>query len=50
MTWGGKRAGSGRPSGSGKYGVKTLPIRVPVNKIKQIKQFIQSQGSVNNLN
>lgn len=37
---GGKREGSGRPKGTGKYGEPTKAIRVPVGSVTQIKHFI----------
>lgn len=44
MGWGGPRPGSGRPKGQGKYGVPTKPIRVPLDMISQIEQYIKSKG------
>lgn len=43
MSWGGIRAGAGRPKGQGKYGVETKPIRVPVNMISDIEDFIKAK-------
>lgn len=40
MKRGGARKGAGRPMGSGKYGVKTKPIRVPMDKIDEITEYI----------
>lgn len=37
---GGKRDGSGRPKGTGKYGEPTKAIRVPIGSVTQIKHFI----------
>jgi len=37
---GGKRAGSGRPSGSGKYGEPTKAIRVPEGSVSLIKSYL----------
>ncbi|MDX1916621.1 MAG: translesion error-prone DNA polymerase V autoproteolytic subunit [Rickettsiaceae bacterium] len=39
---GGKREGAGRPHGIGKYSCATKPIRVPVDMINQIDNFIKS--------
>lgn len=38
---GGKREGSGRPSGSGKYGEPTKAIRVPEGSVSYIKSFLK---------
>ena len=38
---GGKRRGSGRPSGTGKYGEPTKAIRVPEGSITHIKSFLK---------
>lgn len=39
MPRGGKRTGSGRPKGSGKYGEPTRAIRLPVSWVEQIEQW-----------
>jgi DNA polymerase V len=39
MPRGGKRNGSGRPAGSGKFGEPTRAIRLPVSLIEQIEQM-----------
>jgi DNA polymerase V len=41
---GGKRTGAGRPKGSGRYGEKTLPLRVPLSLVEEVKSFLQSKG------
>lgn len=41
---GGKRAGAGRPKGTGKYGEKTLPLRIPESLVEGVKHFVESQG------
>lgn len=41
---GGKRAGAGRPKGTGRYGEKTLPIRVPESLIEDIRDYVESRG------
>lgn len=41
---GGKRSGAGRPSGSGRYGEKTLPIRVPASLIDEVQELVNSKG------
>jgi len=38
---GGKRTGSGRPSGTGRYGTKTKPVRIPEAMIESVLQLIQ---------
>lgn len=40
---GGKRLGAGRPKGSGRYGEKTLPIRVPESLINEIRNLVESR-------
>lgn len=44
MTSGGKRAGAGRPKGQGKYGVATLPLRIPENMVGDVLSFIEEKG------
>jgi DNA polymerase V len=44
MKHGGKRAGSGRPAGSGKYKVPTKTMRIPVEMTQDIADFIESKG------
>lgn len=41
---GGKRAGAGRPKGSGKYHDTTQVMRVPVGMIDEILSFIKTKG------
>lgn len=41
MPRGGKRAGSGRSKGSGKFGEPTKPIRLPISLVEQIEQLQQ---------
>lgn len=40
MPSGGKRSGSGRPKGSGKFGEETKAVRIPVDKIESVLKFI----------
>jgi DNA polymerase V len=44
MPRGGKRKGSGRPVGSGRFGSTTTPIRVPVGMIDEVLKFVQNKG------
>lgn len=44
MKHGGKRIGSGRPSGSGKYKLPTKTMRVPIDMTDDIIDFIGSKG------
>ncbi len=39
MTRGGKRAGAGRPKGTGKFGEETVPVRVPVRLVKKVQEW-----------
>jgi len=42
-TAGGVREGAGRPKGSGKYGERTEPMRVPSSLATEVKSFILSR-------
>lgn len=44
MSQGGKRAGAGRPKGSGKFGVVTKAIRIPVSEIESVLKFVQAKS------
>lgn len=44
MVSGGKRNGAGRPAGKGKYGSGSKIIRVPVEIIDSIQEFIGNKG------
>lgn len=44
MPRGGKRAGAGRPAGSGPYGEPTKAIRVPQSKVKAVLSFVKNGG------
>lgn len=39
-----KRIGAGRPKGSGKFGVPTKAIRVPLSEVENILKFLQKQS------
>ena len=41
---GGRREGSGRPPGSGKFGEPTIPLRIPKSLYKYVVQAIQGNG------
>lgn len=41
MPPGGKRAGAGRPKGSGKFKEETKAVRIPVSEIQNVLQYIQ---------
>lgn len=41
MPRGGRRAGAGRPTGSGVYGEKTLAIRIPVSWVEGVRRLVQ---------
>ena len=44
-SWGGKRSGCGRPSGSGRYGgAPTKAVRVPEHMLADIQRFVEYQG------
>lgn len=42
MTRGGKRSGSGRPQGTGKYGEATKAIRIPISDIDHVLRCVQN--------
>lgn len=42
MPSGGKRSGSGRPKGSGKFGTETKSVRIPTDKIESVFKFISN--------
>jgi len=44
MSHGGKREGSGRPKGQGKFGEPTKPVRIPISMIKSIHRIIENKG------
>jgi DNA polymerase V len=44
MGSGGNRAGSGRPKGSGKFGIETKAMRIPVTEIEAVLKFIHHKG------
>lgn len=44
MTRGGKRAGAGRPAGSGRFGEKTRAVRLPESMIESVQAFVAHQG------
>lgn len=39
---GGLRERAGRPKGTGKFGVPTMPLRVPVSLVEDVKQLISN--------
>lgn len=44
MLAGGKRAGAGRPKGTGKFGEATKAIRVPISEVENILGYIQNKS------
>lgn len=40
---GGKRAGAGRPKGTGKYGCATKAVRVPVGLVDDVHAYIMKK-------
>lgn len=40
MARGGARKGAGRPAGQGRFGVQTKPMRVPINMVKEVNEYI----------
>lgn len=43
MGKGGKRIGSGRPAGTGKFGEATKAIRIPINDIEDVLRCVQNK-------
>jgi DNA polymerase V len=41
-SWGGKRTGAGRPKGIGKFGEKTKPMRVPISRLSEVMNLLNS--------
>ena len=41
---GGKRPGAGRPHGTGLYGEKTKPLRIPLSLMEDVAKFVASKG------
>ncbi len=44
MAHGGKRIGSGRPKGGGRWGESTLPIRVPASMADDVEAYLYAKG------
>lgn len=44
MPRGGTRPGAGRPKGTGKFGEKTVPVRVPLSMVDEVNAFIEAKG------
>lgn len=40
MPRGGRRTGAGRPAGSGRYGEKTVALRIPVSRIEDVRAVV----------
>lgn len=45
MSWGGRREGAGRKSGSGKYGEPTVPVRVPQGLSDRLQEVLTTYES-----
>ncbi|MFN7754785.1 MAG: LexA family protein [Holosporales bacterium] len=41
---GGRRPGAGRPHGTGIYGEKTKPLRIPLSLMDDVAKFVASKG------
>lgn len=41
---GGRRPGAGRPHGTGMYGEKTKPLRIPLSLMDDVAKFVASKG------
>jgi DNA polymerase V len=44
MTKGGRRQGAGRPTGTGRYGEPTVPVRVPASQVGKVKEMLAAGG------
>jgi DNA polymerase V len=45
MGRGGKREGSGRPKGSGKYGEQTKAVRLPISKLELLPELLKQSSA-----
>ena len=43
MPKGGKRIGSGRPKGTGKFGEPTLAVRIPISEVDNVLRLVQNK-------
>jgi DNA polymerase V len=43
MSKGGKRMGSGRPKGTGKFGESTIAVRVPISELENVLRCVQNK-------
>lgn len=43
MPKGGKRVGSGRPKGTGKYGEETVAMRIPVSEVENVLRWVENK-------
>lgn len=44
MTRGGKRQGAGRKPGGGKFGEKTVPVRLPESMLDDVRAYVEAKG------
>lgn len=44
MGRGGHRHGAGRPKGTGKFGEKTIPLRVPESLLNAVNELLEGEG------
>ncbi len=44
MTRGGKRQGAGRKPGGGKFGEKTVPVRLPLSMLDEVQAYVEARG------
>lgn len=42
MSRGGARPGAGRPKGKGKFGEVTKPVRIPLSRVEEVLEYIES--------
>ena len=47
MPRGGKRNNAGRPAGTGHYGEKTMPMRIPLSRVDEVKALISHESEHN---
>jgi DNA polymerase V len=43
MPKGGKRTGSGRPKGTGKFGESTVAMRIPVSEVENVLRWVENK-------
>lgn len=45
MSPGGKRIGAGRPKGRNSYGEATKPLRIPISRLEEVRDFLKNENN-----